>query len=205
MVKAYANLHHRGLAAISPVVREKGQRRFRTGWRNLSTVRIGPLCLARKPLKVAVSGHGGPARPPPGVPTAHRPPVERDREVLEAKVRRYTGTRCICPAPEMVRTDRWEKHRPGLAGADLAENGSTLSRASINRRGSGRRQMWPNWQAGCFSNEAPAARKVKGRTLNMSDRFSGKVSPLPSGTRQPWQEDRWRTQTAERGAVRCHI
>ncbi|KAA3515942.1 hypothetical protein DXM21_03890 [Agrobacterium rosae] len=47
----------------------------------------------------------------------------------------------------MVRTDRWEKHRPGLADADVAKNGSTLSRASINRRGSGRRQMWSNWQA----------------------------------------------------------
>ncbi len=45
VVKGYANLHHRGLVAISPVVREKGQRRFRIGWRNPSTVRIGPLCL----------------------------------------------------------------------------------------------------------------------------------------------------------------
>jgi hypothetical protein len=155
VVKGYANLHHRGLAAISPVVRERGSAGFGPAGATLLPSASARCALARKPLKVAVLGHGGPVRPPPGVPTAHRLLVERDREELEAKVRRYTGTRCICPAPEMVRTDRLEKHRPGLADADLAKNGSTLPRASINRRGSGRRQMWPNWQAGCFSNEAP--------------------------------------------------
>ncbi|XUY25660.1 hypothetical protein RMR21_008525 [Agrobacterium sp. rho-8.1] len=42
-------------------------------------------------------GTAAPVRPPPGVPTAHRLLVERDREECEAKVRRYTGKRCICP------------------------------------------------------------------------------------------------------------
>nr|MDX8314724.1 hypothetical protein [Agrobacterium rosae] len=70
-----------------------------------------------------------PMHPPgawsPGVPTAHRPLVNATMRI-EAKVRRYTGTRCISPAPEMVRTDRKGRTLPGLAGAELAKNGSIL-------------------------------------------------------------------------------
>ena len=87
-------------------------------------------------------------------------PVERDHQVLEAKVRRYTGTRCTCSAPDMVRTDR--SFSPAGGGA-----------------GEYRRQVQLNWRRHSF-NGMPRP-EGKGWVLKKSDRFCGKVSPLPSG------------------------
>ncbi len=123
---------------------------------------------------------------------------------IEAKVRRYTGTRCICSAPEMVRTDRKGRTWPGLAGAELAENGSILPPLDY-RRGS-KSKADAAELAGRASSNGVRHPDGKGRTLTMSDRFSGKASPLsPSGFCQPWQVDCCLAKRAERGAVRCHI
>jgi hypothetical protein len=74
-----ANLSTSGSGSDLPGGTGERRRRFRTGCRCLSNVRTGPACLCCKtPFRVLRLGHGGPVRPPPGVPTAHRPLVERD-------------------------------------------------------------------------------------------------------------------------------
>jgi hypothetical protein len=109
---------------------------------------------------------------------------------LEAKVRRYTGTRCICPA--MLRWKVWLLRRTDRWLRALCQNEASHPR----------RQMWPNWQAATSATKPPSPGWVR-PDLDLSDRSNGKA-PLPSGICQPWQEDRCLAKRAERGAARCH-
>ena len=70
-------------------------RRFRTGWRSSPDARPGRIDKRRCEQRLSAFDPSV-RNAPPGVPTAHRLMVENACEI-EAKFRRYTGTRCICP------------------------------------------------------------------------------------------------------------
>ncbi len=154
-----------------------------------------------------VSGFAGGAcragLPATGCTDSSSAPGRTRPQGLEAKVRRYTGTRCICPALLRNGADGPQGfHRRMCPVATLRRTDRWLRALRQNEASHPRRQMWPNWQATASATKPPSPGWVR-PDLDLSDRSNGKA-PLPSGICQPWQEDRCSAKRAERGAARCH-
>ena len=158
---------------------------------------------------------GVPAEPQPPKPLPHPPgacrrvyrqlivPCPNAVMEIEAKVRRYTGRRCICPAPSMRRRGRCQPRIAANIAAGIGRLRITFVCALIIRCGQGGRRVWLNWQ-GAFFAMSKHRSGGKGWTLAMSDRLSGRAWPFAPGFCQPWQVGCCLAKRAERGAERCH-
>ena len=122
---------------------------------------------------------------------------------IEAKVRRYTGTRCICPAPsiETARTSSVGQCRH-YCGRDWQVTDHFCLRLDHQARAGGKAGVAE--LAGCFFARGKHQSGGKGWTLKMSDRLSGRAWPFAPGFCQPWQVGCCLAKRAERGAERCH-
>ncbi|MBP1877364.1 hypothetical protein J2Z84_000654 [Agrobacterium rubi] len=148
----------RGRAAISPVGREKGGGGF--GPAVAAFPMSGPARhgLSRKtPFRVC-GGSWRSSSPATGCTDSSSAPGRTRPQGLEAKVRRYTGTRCICPVLSM-------RQRGRIAGDSQAMDGGCdtwrrtdrwLRALRQNERSHPRRQMWPNWQATASATKPPS-------------------------------------------------
>ena len=188
VVEGYATFHRRGLAAISPVATGEGIAPVSDRLAQSSPCSVRPdACALRMPYSFASRLHqsGSSAT---GRTDSPLPKVERDRL---AERRKSGGTQEHAASALCQRwCGRIVRDSIGLAAdAHLAENGSPWVRGSINRRGFQVKAGVAELVGGIF--RGAAARDGKGWTLVMSDRFSGKVCPSPSGFKPAVARGSW--------------